>query len=99
MKSTVLLSLAALAVAQPPRHWSGSWGGKHTPSSSVPAPPAYTSGVPSNQAPSSAGLKNATTGLSRGGQAVCVDGYVSVSAQTAKNVKFDFDLPANEFVC
>ncbi|QIX00990.1 hypothetical protein AMS68_006507 [Peltaster fructicola] len=96
MKSTVLLSLASVAIASPAGHWG--WDMHSSLSSATataPAPPAYTSGIAPNNAPSSAGLKNATVGVSRGGKAVCVDGYISVFAQTTKNVKFDFAVPAN----
>ncbi|EME38054.1 hypothetical protein DOTSEDRAFT_75960 [Dothistroma septosporum NZE10] len=48
------------------------------------------------QAPSSAGLSNATIQPSRGGLAVCVSGMVSVQASTTKNLKLNLDVPKNQ---
>lgn len=48
------------------------------------------------QAPSISGFQNATIGISRGGLAVCVSGFVSVSANTTNNLKFNYALPANQ---
>ncbi|KAJ8612766.1 hypothetical protein MRB53_037237 [Persea americana] len=102
-QSFLLALSASVAVAHPPpwsqgswsgESWSHGWDASHTSAavaSNTPAPSSV-------KGPNSAGFKNASTVLSRGGQAVCVDGYVSVNAQTAKNVKFNFAIPPNETV-
>lgn len=48
------------------------------------------------QAPSDAGFLEPTIQPSRGGLAVCVSGRVLVTANTSKNMKFNFDTPANQ---
>ncbi|KAK5123836.1 hypothetical protein LTR85_002472 [Meristemomyces frigidus] len=48
------------------------------------------------QAPSYAGFNNATIGISRGGLAVCVSGTFPVTANTTRNIKFNYKLPQNQ---
>ncbi|SMY24789.1 unnamed protein product [Zymoseptoria tritici ST99CH_1A5] len=53
--------------------------------------------LPANvQAPPTSGFHNATIHPARGGLAVCSSGFVSVQANTTKNLKFNFDLPTNQ---
>lgn len=54
-------------------------------------------GIPAGlTAPNVAGFTNPTIHPSRGGKAVCVSGNVSVYASTSKNIKLNFDIPANQ---
>ncbi|KAI5271244.1 alpha/beta-hydrolase [Aureobasidium subglaciale] len=46
-------------------------------------------------APNTAGFTNPTVQPSRGGAAICVSGNIAVQA-SAQNVKFNFNIPANE---
>jgi hypothetical protein len=46
--------------------------------------------------PSSSGFQRATFHKSTGGHAVCVSGYVPVTATTNDNIKFDLSLPKNQ---
>jgi hypothetical protein len=46
--------------------------------------------------PSSSGFQRATFHKSNGGNAVCVSGYVPVTATTNDNIKLDLSLPKNQ---
>ncbi|KAK4506535.1 hypothetical protein PRZ48_000267 [Zasmidium cellare] len=48
------------------------------------------------QRPSTHGFNNATVQPARGGLAVCVSGFVPVTASTTKNIKFNYPLPKNQ---
>lgn len=48
------------------------------------------------QAPSSTGFNDSTTGVSRGGSAVCVSGTVLITASTTSNIKFNLAIPQNQ---
>ncbi|KAF7192168.1 hypothetical protein HII31_06554 [Pseudocercospora fuligena] len=83
MRSSYALAFAAGATAQYSSNLLPS-----NPGGAIPA------GV---QAPATTGFENATIHPARGGLAVCVSGYVSVTASTSKNLKFkNFQLPKNQ---
>lgn len=46
--------------------------------------------------PSSSGFKGAIPHKSNGGDAVCVSGFVPVTASTDKNIKLDLSVPKNQ---
>jgi hypothetical protein len=46
--------------------------------------------------PSSSGFKGAFTHKSNGGHAICVSGFVPVTASTNNNIKLDLSLPNNQ---
>jgi len=48
------------------------------------------------QSPPTTGFTNPTVHVSKGGQAVCVSGNVSVFASTSKNLKLNYELPQNQ---
>lgn len=82
MRGFLLPALASSAVAQ--------YSSNLLPSNPGGAIPADT------QAPSISGFTNATVHPSRGGLAICVSGYVPVKASSSENIKFNFDIPANQ---
>lgn len=46
--------------------------------------------------PNASGFKGATSHKSNGGHAVCVSGFVPITASTDNNIKFDLSLPKNQ---
>ena len=58
---------------------------------------AAASCLPSGvKAPTSVGLSDSVAHVSAGGSAVCVSGTVKVQATSTKNIKWNFDIPANQ---
>ena len=71
----------ALVATVAAQGWSAHQGGSH---------PHDVKG------PDCSGFSRAVVHHSQGGLAVCVSGLVSVEASTDKNIKFNFDVPANQ---